>query len=157
MKLIALSQGAVASVDDEDYERLSAHSWCVSASKNGLKYAKCRLSRKIGAPGLYMHRLVSGAVVAQYVDHINGDTLDNRKENLRICQQSQNMCNRGKQANNKSGIKGVCWNKGAQKWVAQIAFRGKGLYLGLYESKELAAAAYAKAAYQHHGEFARLQ
>lgn len=92
----------------------------------------------------------------EQVDHINGDGLDNRKSNLRICNGSQNRCNKGKPKNNTSGYKGVTWHTPNKKWVAQIAVNGKHSYIGSFKTKEEAAKAYNKKAKELHGEFARL-
>ena len=89
------------------------------------------------------------------VDHINGCKWDNRACNLRECSQSENMANQGIAAHNTSGFKGVHWSKAANKWVAQIRVRGKNDHLGVFETKELASAAYEKAAKEAFGEFAR--
>ncbi len=90
------------------------------------------------------------------VDHKNGNKLDNRKENLRLSTHSQNGCNRGKQVNNSSGLKGVTWNKERLAWHAQIGVRGKRIHLGYFSNPGLAAMAYNHAAIKHHGEFAKL-
>lgn len=88
------------------------------------------------------------------VDHINGDGHDNRWCNLRPATLSQNMHNMRKNSNNKSGYKGVSWHKASRKWVAQIGLNGKRLYLGGYDTPELAYEAFCEAADKYHGEFA---
>jgi hypothetical protein len=89
-------------------------------------------------------------------DHINGDGLDNRRDNLRVCNCAQNQRNRGKQNNNQSGLKGVSWHKKGKKWITQLKLNKKNIYLGLFKNKERAAVAYNEAATKYHGEFARL-
>lgn len=91
-----------------------------------------------------------------WVDHINGDTLDNRRSNLRLCTVSGNNHNRMKSKNNTSGYKGVSWLKQNQKWRAYIKVNSKDKHLGCYLDKEDAARAYDKAAKEYFGEFARL-
>lgn len=102
-----------------------------------------------------MHRLILNAPENMEVDHINGNRLDNRRENLRLCNSSQNKCNRGPRKDNKSGYKGVSWHGQRQKWTVRIKTPyGKYLSLGLYDDKKEAAMAYNKASVEYHGEFA---
>lgn len=103
-----------------------------------------------------MHRLVIETPDGKVTDHINGDKLDNRRANLRVCSQRNNCRNRGAQSNNRSGYKGVSWNRTLSKWVAQISINGKQTYLGLFENIEEAAHKYDEVATKHHGEFAWL-
>jgi hypothetical protein len=84
---------------------------------------------------LSMHRVVVNAPKGTVVDHINGDSLDNRKENLRICTNAENVRNSPKHSNNTSGYKGVIWAKREQKWCAQIIVDGKLINLGYYSDK----------------------
>jgi hypothetical protein len=89
------------------------------------------------------------------IDHINGDPLDNRPENLRECTHAQNMWNKRAYKNNKSGVKGVHWSKTVGKWVASIKRDGKNIVAGYYKDLSAAADAVAKLREQLHGEFAR--
>lgn len=108
---------------------------------------------------VYMHRLIIGAGPRDYVDHINGDGLDNRRINLRLATPSQNSANRAGD-NRKAGVtsvyKGVSWNKTKNKWAAYIHVSGKTRSLGAYVDELDAARAYDKAAAETWGEFARL-
>jgi hypothetical protein len=90
------------------------------------------------------------------VDHINGDSLDNRRKNLRICTHSENCQNRKKRLDNTSGFKGVYWSKRSNKWVANIQIKSKRIYLGGFISKIKAAEAYQKANIKYHGKFSRI-
>src|SRR3546814_3106867 len=94
---------------------------------------------------LMMHRLIMNAPRGVEVDHINGNGLDNRRENLRLASTSQNQMNR-KRTRSACGFKGVTFNKGCGKWQAQIKRAGKNIYLGLHETPERASAAYKGAA-----------
>lgn len=89
------------------------------------------------------------------IDHKNTNKADNRIANLRPGGKAPNGANRTKQKNNTSGHKGVFWSNASKKWMVQIKAKGKLHYIGLFVSKKLAVAAYASAAREHHGEFAR--
>lgn len=148
-KTITISDGSIAKVDTEDYERIASYHW----HKDGAGYARTNLWNKNMKPR--MHRLVlEGVSTKLHIDHINGDRLDNRKSNLRICTCSQNVMNRGPQANNSSGFKGVIFDKSRNKWRAEICVDKKRIYLGRYETAEKAAEAYNFAAIKYHGEYA---
>ena len=105
------------------------------------------------------HRLVwlyvFGRWPHKHMDHINCDRGDNRLCNLRECERSQNQANRGKQANNTSGFKGVHFHPQGNKWRARIKSGDKDCSLGLYDTKEEAHAAYCAAAKRLNGDFAR--
>jgi hypothetical protein len=89
------------------------------------------------------------------VDHINTNKLDNRRENLRVCTRQQNNCNTNKRSDNKSGFKGVCFEKRRQKFVARIRIDGKLKHLGYFATAAAAHEEYKIAAVKYHGEFAR--
>jgi hypothetical protein len=89
-------------------------------------------------------------------DHIDGDSWNNRLDNLRAATSSQNSFNRTTSRNNTSGMKGVNWHRKQKKWNARIAVRGVGIHLGSFDTKGMAAVARAKAAIRYHGAFARL-
>lgn len=144
MKQIQLTKGLFAVVDDEDFMNLSATRWCVSDG-----YA---FNAKLGR----MHRAILRAPDGVMVDHINGDKLDNRRENLRLCTNSQNQANR-KVSQGVSKFKGVVWQKlksGKGYWKACITKDGVTTYLGTYPTDVEAAAAYNVAAVSMFGEFA---
>lgn len=104
------------------------------------------------------HRLaflyMTGAMPTKLVDHIDRDRDNNTWENLREVDDNGNCRNRGMGTNNTSGIKGVAWHVTSKKWQASIRAGGKSIHLGLFNDKELAAAAYAEAAEKLHGEHA---
>ena len=156
MKKIPLTQNQYALVDDEDYESLSRHKWYANWNKGTKSFYTLR-SRKIGDPvgpkQISMHRVITDCPKGMMVDHINHDTLDNRKCNLRICTSSQNQMNRGKQSNNTSGYKGVHWCKSGSKWAAIIIVNKKYNHLGYFYSKEDAYSAYCMALEKYHGDF----
>ncbi len=139
-----------ALVDDEDYVELSKHKWCCG----GRGYATRSRPRHDGIGVLYMHRVILKTPDGMDSDHKNGDRLDNRRFNLRICTRTQNQQNRGKHKTKASEFKGVDWQKHIKKWRARIRIDGKLTYLGLFIRPVVAAKAYDEAAKKHFGEFA---
>ena len=134
-------------VDLEDFDRVCAHNW---HCRNGVtKYA-------VGASGPLQNFIIK--VPAGHVaDHISGDGLDNRKQNLRICTQAENNLNRRRVTfpGKTSRFKGVCWSKYDNAWLASIKRDYVTHTLGLFADEADAAMAYDKAALELHGEFAR--
>lgn len=155
---IVLSKGCEALVDKEDYDILNQFKWCVTPTGYAIRNARRSEGHR---KRILMHRVIIDAPKGMQVDHINGDRLDNRKVNLRLCTNQQNSCNRGRQSNNTSGYKGVSFlefnSKGyklRKPWVAKIAVEGKPISLGMYATAGEASQAYAKAATKYHKEFA---
>lgn len=101
----------------------------------------------------HFHRIVIGAKQGEFVDHINGNPLDNRRENLRICTHAQNMKNRKISAKNTSGFKGVYADR--NRWRSEIRCDGKKYALGTFSTPDLAHDAYVRASEQLHKEFCR--
>jgi hypothetical protein len=151
MKKIKLTKGKVALVDDEDFKWLSKHNWYASIS--GYNYYAQRTKKR---KNIRMHRVILNAPKGVIVDHINGNSLDNRKQNLRLCSQSENMCNRLSPVINTSGFKGVSQIKTSKKWEAYINKDGKRVRLGNFLSAKEAALAYNKAAIKYPRDFAKL-
>ena len=112
----------------------------------------------IDCQGYLAHRLAwlhfYGQWPVGHIDHIDENGSNNRIANLRLATHAQNLQNRGKASNNKSGYKGVCWDKSRGRWIASIGIGGKAKRLGTYRTREEAAAAYAEAAKRLHGDFA---
>lgn len=153
MKTIPVSGGkAFATVDDEDYERLSRLSWFLS--NKGYAIASTHVDGKI--VNFYMHRLVAGTPAGAKTDHRDGNRLNNVRLNLRVCTNRQNNMNLAKQKNRSSGLKGVSWSKQKRKWHARIKVDGKAKHLGFFSDEVAAGAAYNAAAKNLFGEFARL-
>jgi hypothetical protein len=103
--------------------------------------------------------MVHGEIPKNQIDHVNGDKSDNRIENLRQATPTQNSCNVGKRARNKSGFKGVSYEPKSKKnpFIAQIQVGGKKVYLGCFQTAEVAHGAYVKASAELHGTFARTE
>ena len=144
---IPLTQGLVTLVDAEDYEALAAYTWYASHM-----YAV----RRIDGKQVRMHRILLNAPGGMDVDHINGDKLDNRRENLRLATRAQNTQNQGRRSTNKSGYKGVCRATNRKSWMATITVNRRQKLLGCFSTPEEAHAAYCTAAKELHGEFARV-
>jgi hypothetical protein len=147
-------------VSSEDYDLLLGYTWYLDghgyAQTSILKAGRIRMDTP-GRTLLGMHRLVMGLQYGdkRQVDHINGNTLDNRRENLRVCTQQQNMQNSKKRRTNTSGYKGVSWHKRDKKYRAQIRKDGKNKSLGCFDTPQEAHQAYCEASQELHGEFAR--
>lgn len=157
MNQIALTQGQVAIVDDEDFDALNQFGWRAQWDPHTRGFYAVR-SVPIGGgkrATVLMHRVITGAAKGTEVDHANQNTLDNRKANLRVCTASENARNRGKTARNTSGYKGVSFDKRTGKWDARIGLNGKRRHLGYFDTALEAAAAYDRAALEMHGTFAR--
>lgn len=154
MREIQLTRGQVAIVDDQDFELISAFKWSAAWNPHTRTfYAQAHTPYVDGKRStVRMHRLILGLVDGQLGDHINGDTLDNRRSNLRPATASQNSMNRRRRKDNTSGMRGVRqYHSG--KWVARIGIGGKLKHLGYFTTAEEAYAAYGKAAIELHGEF----
>lgn len=149
MKRIPLTKGKFAIIDDEDFDLVSKYKWCFS------NYAK-RHKPRPSKGWILMHRLICGAKAGQYVDHINKNKLDNRKDNLRICTHAENDRNRGVAKNNMTGFKGVSWRPNRGKFRARIKVSYREFCLGHFITAREAAETYNKAALIYHGEFASL-
>lgn len=151
---IALTRGKVALVSNEDAGRVMEFKWYCE----GTGYA----ARTVRMPGgkkkmIKMHRFIVDAPPEMEVDHINGDKLDNRRENLRVCRHDQNLKNMKMHKDNSTGFKGVRIYKPNGKFQARIRTpEGKSRSLGYFYTPEEAARAYDKAARELHGEFALL-
>ena len=154
MRKIQLTQSQTAMIDDEDYPIVSQSRWCINSMGYAVRHRKKSegLSDKIS-----LHRFLMGLQYGdkRQVDHINGNKLDNRRVNLRICTLQQNQMNRTKRKGT-SIYKGVNFYKITNKWQASIKFNQKNIHLGYFLDEVEAAKAYNKAAKEHFKDFANL-
>ena len=158
MKEIQLTQGKVAIVDDEMFEFLNQWKWFAS-NKNGKFYVVRNITvSKNKQNSIFMHRFIMKPEKGFVIDHLDGNGLNNQKNNLRICTFGQNGMNRGSQSNNKCGFKGVHFFKNTtnKNWIAKICYNRKIIHLGTFIDPIEAARAYNDAALKYHGEFAKL-
>jgi hypothetical protein len=152
MMKIELTQGLFAIVDEIDHAFLSSFNWCVTTAGYAYRVIRLECGRRTSEP---MHRTIMGLAHKEKtnVDHINGEKLDNRRSNLRICTVAQNQMNRKKSKSNKSGFKGVTFFR--KRWRANIRYGGKQVCLGSYDTPNEAHEVYCLMADMLYGEFAR--
>lgn len=156
MRLIPLTQGMVAIVDDADYPALQVYSWCCKRCGT-TQYAARGTKNNSLQKTILMHRAILNAPNGIEVDHINGDGLDNRRCNLRLVSSSQNHFNqRKRQRQTSSQYKGVYWHQRDKVWMVRIQASGSDHYIGSFSSEREAALAYNNAAIKYHGEYANL-
>ncbi len=146
MKEIALTQGKIALIDDDDFERVSQHKWCAQKTKvEGLVYARSSLTLA------YLHRFIVREPDG-IVDHKDGNGLNCQKNNLRICDYNRNAWHRNRNRGN-TGFKGVEQAKKGE-WVGNWRAKVGTKYLGTFRTATEAAEAYDREATQQFGEFA---
>lgn len=148
MKLIPLTQGKHAMVDDSDFESVSKHNWYAHKEKN-CWYAWRNIGKKIQR----LHQFLFPGVPR--IDHKDGDGLNNQRWNLRPATQSQNMANQKKHSGSSSQFKGVSWDPRRGKWVARAGRASSYKFIGRFDDEIEAAKAYDVRAKEIFGEFAR--
>lgn len=153
MPKIALTKGKFTIVDKDVFKYLNEVKWFYLSP--GYAARTIRLKGNKFQKQL-MHRVIMNAPKSLEVDHINGNKLDNRLKNLRLCTKAENHRNRGLQKSNTSGYKGVHWHKKTKKWLVRIAFNGKRYHLGYFTDIRKAGRAYDAAAKKYHKHFANL-
>ena len=155
VKAITLPTGQRVIIDAEDYDKVSGYARSYKkGTREGVAYASTTKMRNGKRKSYLIHRVIMNAPKGLEVDHINGDGLDNRKQNLRLCNKSQQTANTGLNRCNTSGYKGVSFCSRENKWRSYITHNSKFRSLGYYETKEEAALAYNEAARGYFGEFA---
>ena len=149
---IPFRNGMRVLIDESVCGFISRWDWGISPM-SGLWYAVRSEGPRSAYRKILMHRSIMGDPDA-FVDHINHDTLDNRRSNLRACTCAQNAYNKKLSSANRSGFKGVCWDRERSMWVAHIKLNGSNRKLGRFKQAVDAAAAYDTAAHNLFGEFA---
>lgn len=160
MPYTKLISGLECTFDDADKPIADGHKWCVAYNGKTLRRKPAGLTASVNGRPILFHRLVMSPPPGITVDHINGNPLDNRRKNMRLATRSQNAMNRGPDADNASGYKGVYRHKGAKTpktkpWIALIQANRKRRHLGCFETAQEAHEAYKRAAIELHGEFAK--
>lgn len=161
MKKIKLTKGYYTFVDKSDYDDLIQYSWRVNISKSGNKYAVRswydKSTKKIKSEK--MHRRILKVKDSKiFVDHINGNSLDNQKQNLRLTNALGNARNASKTKRRKttSKYRGVYWLTKNNVWLSRISVNKKIIHIGTFKNEISAAKAYDNAAIKYHKEFANL-
>jgi len=154
MKFIPLTKGKFTIVDDKNYEWLNQWKWQIDS--DGYAVRSVSIKEEYKGNKKRMHRVIMNTPEGMETDHINGNRLDNRRQNLRICTRAENVRNCKKHRDNHSGYKGVYWNKREKKWRASIRIGKQDIHLGYFKSTIEAARAYNKKAKKLFGKFARI-
>jgi hypothetical protein len=137
MKLLPLSRGEFAKVDDADFEWLSQWKW--HALKQPNTFYACRTVKDGGRKStIWMHRAINQTPDGAKTDHINGDGLDNRRSNLRSVTHQENMINCARHKSGSSRFRGVSWHVRQNRWIAQITVDYRNIYLGVFDTEEAA-------------------
>ena len=152
--IIPLTQGKVTEIDDADYVLIQDHKWR-AYHKDYNWYARTAIKVEGRWKDLLMHRLIMNAVSGQEIDHIDRNSLNNRRSNLRFATKQENQFNR-RVGKGSSIYKGVYWQKSRQNWRAVIRLDGKLRHLGNFFDEKKAALAYNIAASKLFGTFANL-
>lgn len=149
-------KGRFILIDKEDFNRVSKHRWWLGTKNlrpaTDIWDKKTKTSKRV-----LLSRFIINPPDKMIVDHINGNPLDNRKCNLRVCTFEENQRNRTTlNKNNTSGYRGVSWDRFRKKWVAQLSLKYKHVYLGRFSDIEDARKAVKLAIVEKHGDFANI-
>lgn len=155
MTNIDVKGGFIAVVDDEDAERVLRHCWFLLRKRNGrIQAARAKIKMLGTWRTVLLHHLLMPIPAGRQIDHINGDPLDNRRGNLRVCSNSQNAMNRHRVVG-RAPYKGVHWHVAHHRWEAHIKINGRLIQLGGFIDHVSAAKAYDEMAIRLFGEYAR--
>lgn len=145
--IIYTSKNEKIYIDAEDYDKVKDYCW--SVAKNGYAVARCGIK---DAP-ILMHRIIMDAKEEDVIDHRNHEILNNRKTNLRLCDNYKNMANQSLSKANTSGFKGVYWDKEKELWNVKIGYNNKQIHIGYYSDYEKAIEARMKAEEEYFKEY----
>lgn len=148
-----LALGLTALIDEEDLLLVGKYKWNAQKHRSRVGVYYFYASASIDGNVVLLHRFLCSARSGEVVDHRNHNTLDNRRENLRVCTHAENMRNRAVNRNSATGVKGVTLDKRLNKFRAEIRANGKRITLGRFASIDDAAAAYRAASIKYHGDF----
>lgn len=144
LRNINMDEVGRAIIDKDDFDKIIKHKWHFNGG-----YAKTKINKKC----VLLHHMIIKPDNEMYVDHINRNRLDNRKENLRLVNRTINGFNKGKQSNNTSGFVGVSWDASRNKWETHIKKNGKKKHLGRYTDIKDAVNARREAELEYYGEY----
>jgi hypothetical protein len=145
-------------IDDGDRERVLSRSWRVKKQKYGSVYFITNIRKGNKTHTMLLHRFILNCETGdgKIVDHIDGDTLNCQRSNLRLVTKQQNNWNRAVSVKSNTGIKGVSYRKDIGKYRSRINFNGREIVLGYYTRPEDAGQAYKEASLRFYGEYARI-
>lgn len=156
MKILQLTQGKFAIIDNCDYEKLNQYKWFAVNLAANYWYAVRKIGKWPHQKTVFMHRFILSVPNGFETDHKNHNGLDNRRKNLRICTIAQNSYNRKRYQKGSSKFKNVSLHKRTKKWQSRIYYKGKRIQLNWSDSEIKAAKAYDKTAQRLFGKFACL-
>ena len=136
---------------ESDKDTVESHKWHI----NKCGYVVRTQQKNNKHTCLYLHRVLMSPPSTKIVDHIDGNPLNNTRENMRVCFKQQNSMNQKKRCTNRSGFVGVCWDKRSSRWEASLTYKYKKKFLGYYNDKQDAIKARKEAEEKYFGEFNR--
>lgn len=150
---IELTKDKITVIDFKDYATIKDYKWHSNFQTNKF-YARTNVRKSGGGyKGLLLHRFIMQCPTNMDIDHIDGNPLNNCRDNLRVCTRAENARNRGKTKANTSGYKGISFMKDRGSWSSKIRVDYKDYHLGFFPTKEEAYGAYCNALNKFHGEF----
>lgn len=157
MKIVITTDKYEVQIDDIDADKIAKYNWSTFHPSRGKhRYAKAWVNDEKGRRVVSMHRYLMEEPVGLYVDHVDGNGLNNQRNNLRFATNQLNQANSRKKVPGSSKYKGVHYSKARQKWRSQIMFNGKYIHLGYFLTEDEAGQAYNAAAKKHFGDYAYL-
>src|SRR3990167_1985734 len=157
MQQLPISKGKITIISDEDYTQLAQHKWRVYINSGKLYAARWEKGKTMKTrKHIKMHQVIMNPLKGLIVDHIDGDGLNNRRDNLRIVSNRQNTINRRKSVGTSSQFKGVYKAKNTIKWRSYIKTNNRQIYLGMFDTEHQAALVYDLWAKDMFGQYAKL-